>query len=65
MAIAGLSMKTGSLGKAGPHAAYIARTGSYEKYLERGEVLEATGFGNMPTWASDCLLYTSPSPRDS
>ena len=46
-------MKTGSLGKAGPHAAYIARTGSYEKYLERGEVLEATGFGNMPTWASE------------
>ena len=46
-------MKTGSLGKASPHAAYIARTGSYEKYLERGEVLEATGFGNMPTWASE------------
>jgi len=53
MAIAGLSIKTGSLGKAGPHAAYIARTGSYEKYLERGEILEASAHGNMPAWASE------------
>ena len=23
-----------------------------------------TGYNNQPNWASDCLLYTSPSPRD-
>ncbi|HDX2208462.1 TPA: MobA/MobL family protein, partial [Escherichia coli] len=38
-------------GKAGPHAAYIAREGQYANRLERGEKLEATEAGNMPAWA--------------
>lgn len=51
MAIGRLSMKVGKAGKAGPHAAYIARTGEYAKRLERGEKLEATEAGNLPAWA--------------
>lgn len=51
MAIARLSMKVGKAGKAGPHAAYIARVGPYAGRLERGERLEATHAGNMPAWA--------------
>lgn len=51
MAIARLSMKVGKAGKAGPHAAYIAREGQYANRLERGERLEATEAGNMPAWA--------------
>ena len=51
MAIARLSVKVGKVGKAGPHAAYIAREGQYADRLERGEKLEATEAGNMPTWA--------------
>ncbi|TBV92318.1 MobA/MobL family protein [Azotobacter chroococcum] len=51
MAIARLSMKVGKAGKAGPHAAYIAREGEYAKRLEKGERLEATEAGNMPLWA--------------
>ncbi|ELD0497035.1 MobA/MobL family protein, partial [Escherichia coli] len=41
----------GKAGKAGPHAAYIAREGQYANRLERGEKLEATEAGNMPAWA--------------
>ncbi|HHD2942142.1 TPA: MobA/MobL family protein, partial [Enterobacter kobei] len=44
-------MKVGKAGKAGPHAAYIAREGQYANRLERGEKLEATEAGNMPAWA--------------
>lgn len=44
-------MKVGKAGKAGPHAAYIAREGQYANRLERGERLEATESGNMPAWA--------------
>ncbi|ELM7987689.1 TPA: MobA/MobL family protein [Proteus mirabilis] len=44
-------MKVGKAGKAGPHAAYIAREGQYANRLERGERLEATEAGNMPAWA--------------
>ncbi|WP_053091490.1 MobA/MobL family protein, partial [Serratia marcescens] len=44
-------MKVGKAGKAGPHAAYIAREGQYADRLERGEKLEATEAGNMPAWA--------------
>ncbi|MFD1690504.1 MobA/MobL family protein [Azotobacter chroococcum] len=44
-------MKVGKAGKAGPHAAYIAREGEYAKRLEKGERLEATEAGNMPLWA--------------
>jgi hypothetical protein len=44
-------MKVGKAGKAGPHAAYIAREGQYADRLERGERLEATEAGNMPAWA--------------
>ena len=51
MAIGRLSMKTGKAGRAGPHAAYIAREGQYARYLERGEKLEACEAGNLPPWA--------------
>lgn len=51
MAISHLSVKVGSSGKAGPHAAYIAREGKYADRLEIGEKLEATEAGNMPAWA--------------
>jgi len=51
MAIAGLSVKSGAKGKAASHSDYVARENGYERYLERGEVLEATGHGNMPDWA--------------
>ena len=51
MAIGRLSMKVGKAGKAGPHAAYIAREGQYANRLERGERLEVTEAGNMPAWA--------------
>lgn len=51
MAIGRLSMKVGKAGKAGPHAAYIAREGQYADRLERGEKLEATEADNMPAWA--------------
>ncbi|CAG0904454.1 unnamed protein product [Cyprideis torosa] len=51
MAIPRLSVKVGKVGKAQPHAAYIARQGQYANRTERGEVLEATGSGNMPAWA--------------
>ena len=51
MAIGRLSMKVGKAGKAGPHAAYIAREGQYASRLERGEKLDATEAGNMPAWA--------------
>ena len=44
------SVKVGGKGKAGGHAAYIAREGYY---AERAgyEDLEATGHGNLPAWA--------------
>jgi len=51
MAISHLSVKVGSTGKAGPHAAYVARDGKYADRLEKGERLEATEAGNMPAWA--------------
>lgn len=58
MAIARLSMKVGKAGKAGPHAAYIAREGQYAGRLERGERLDATEAGNMPAWAqSNPLVF--------
>ncbi|MDE9447376.1 MobA/MobL family protein [Xenorhabdus bovienii] len=52
MAIARLSVKVGRKGKGAQHAAYIAREGKYANRLEKGEKLEATDYGNMPTWAS-------------
>ena len=44
------SVKVGGKGKASGHAAYIAREG---RHAERAgyEDLEATGHGNMPSWA--------------
>ena len=44
------SVKVGGKGQASGHAAYIAREGSY---AERAgyEDLEATGYGNLPSWA--------------
>lgn len=52
MAVVHFRNKVGKVGKASPHAAYIARLGEYEKRLQK-EKLEATGFGNMPTWAEN------------
>ncbi|MBA2658445.1 MAG: MobA/MobL family protein [Nitrosospira sp.] len=58
MAIGRLSMKVGKTGRAGPHAAYIAREGQYIRYLERGEKLEASEAGNLPAWAEhDPLIF--------
>lgn len=58
LAIDRLSSKVGKKGKAGPHAAYITRTGEYAKFTERGEKLEAVEAGNMPAWAAhDPLLF--------
>lgn len=54
MAIGRLSMKVGKAGKAGPHAAYIAREGKYAARLDQNEKLEATESGNMPVWAQHC-----------
>lgn len=51
MAIPRLSVGTGSKGKAGPHAQYIAREGKYAKPDDDLEKLEFTGSGNMPEWA--------------
>ena len=51
MAIGRLSMKVGKVGKAGPHASYIAREGKFANRLENNEKLEATEAGNMPSWA--------------
>ena len=59
MAVARLSVKNGKAGRATGHAQYIARTGPYERLLEReqardqAEVLEASRHGNMPAWAQD------------
>ena len=52
MALARLSVKVGHRGKAGPHAAYIARTGRYASRLERSEErLAGSASGNLPAWA--------------
>lgn len=51
VAIGRLSVKVGKVGKAQPHAAYIARQGQYASRLEKGEQLEHTAAGNMPAWA--------------
>ncbi|MET3133585.1 hypothetical protein AAKU55_003875 [Oxalobacteraceae bacterium GrIS 1.11] len=45
-----LTAKIGAKGKAGPHAAYIAREGKYSEKA-RYEDLEAKATGNMPKWA--------------
>ncbi|KVT43083.1 hypothetical protein WK53_17065 [Burkholderia ubonensis] len=50
-------MKVGQAGKAGPHAAYIARAGQYAHRLGQGEQLEATGAGNLPAWAANPLVF--------
>ena len=57
MAIGHLSVKVGKAGKAAPHAAYISRIGKYADRVERGEQLEATGYGNMPAWAAHNPLH--------
>ena len=41
MAIDRLSVKVGKTGKAGPHAAYVAREGRYANRPEKGERLES------------------------
>ncbi len=45
------SVKVGGKGKAGAHAAYISREGKYSGKA-RYEDLEATAYGNMPSWAA-------------
>lgn len=50
MATYHLTANIGQKGKAQPHAAYIAREGKYSG-SNRYEDLEATAYGNMPTWA--------------
>jgi len=57
------NVKVGGKGKASGHAAYIAREGSY---AERAgyEDLEATGHGNMPSWAEhEPALFWSAADR--
>ena len=44
------SVKVGGKGQASSHAAYIAREGSYAE-RDGYEDLEATGYGNLPSWA--------------
>lgn len=51
MAIAHLSVKVGSVGKASSHAEYIEREGKYAKKKEQDNDLEYSATGNMPTWA--------------
>lgn len=51
MAIARLRVKVGKTGAAEAHAGYIARSGKYVRFVERGEKLEASDSGNMPAWA--------------
>ena len=59
MAIARLSMKVGKAGKAGPHAAYIAREGEYAHRREKGEALEACEAGNQRNGYRERKLTTS------
>jgi len=54
VAIGRLSVKVGKVGKAAPHAAYIAREAPYQNRLHQGEKLEATETGNLPAWAVHC-----------
>jgi len=57
------SVKVGGKGKASGHAAYIARE---DYYADRAgyEDLEATGYGNMPTWAEhEPALFWSAADR--
>ena len=57
------SVKVGGKGKASGHAAYIARE---DYYAERAgyEDLEATGYGNLPTWAEhEPALFWSAADR--
>ena len=51
-----LTVKAGARGKAGAHAAYIAREGKYSG-RDRYEDLEATARGNMPEWAAHNAAY--------
>lgn len=51
VAVPHMKIKIGGLGKASPHAEYIARLGQYAKRLDRDEELEYTENGNMPSWA--------------
>ena len=54
------SVKVGGKGKASGHAAYIAREGHYAARYGY-EDLEATGYGNMPSWAEHepALFWTA------
>ena len=47
-----MTVKTGKLGCAFSHASYIAREGQYKHYTEKGEQLEASTSGNMPSWSA-------------
>lgn len=51
MALARLQNNAGEAGHAAKHSDYIQRKGYYKKSLKNGEVLEAVGHGNLPSWA--------------
>lgn len=65
MAIFHFDMKVGRRGKssAAAHAAYILRDGQYVSRIESGEErLEASGSGNLPSWAAgDSLTFWAAS----
>lgn len=52
MATYHLQVKTGKVGQAANHSAYITRSGKHGKG-EKGIDLLSTGHGNMPSWAQD------------
>ena len=57
------SVKVGGKGQAGRHAAYIARE---DEYAQRAgyEDLEATGYGNLPSWADgEPVLFWTAADR--
>ncbi len=57
------SVKVGGKGKASGHAAYIAREGYYAERA-RYEDLEATGYGNLPSWADgESALFWNAADR--
>jgi len=51
MALARLQNNAGEAGHAAKHSDYILRKGDYKRSLKKGEVLEAVGCGNLPSWA--------------
>ena len=63
-----LISERGDLGEMGDHEDLVGRRKVGERRADRvGDVATDTGIDlveNEGWWASTCLLYTSPSPRD-